>query len=307
MVDPITGNERWAVHARGLRKRYGKVVALAGVDLAVPEGSVVLLAGPNGAGKTTLLKLLLDLLPPDGGEVEVLGRNPSHRGHEVRAGTGFLPEEVAFPFGRMSVQEMIGFHARFRPGWDPEYAQYLANQLELRMDRPWKKLSKGEARRAQLLTALAHRPALLLLDEPTDGLDPLVRERVLALLAEHLVETGATTLYCTHVLHEAQSLADRLLILRAGSVQVDEGIEELRQTHRRVRIRSRAPDTPAPPAPAFVVREEGRSGEEVRWVVRASEADVRGWAEEHACDVAHVEGVSVADTALAYLTDGGDR
>jgi ABC-2 type transport system ATP-binding protein len=185
MVDPMTGNERWAVHARGLRKRYGKVVALAGVDLAVPEGSVVLLAGPNGAGKTTLLKLLLDLLPPDGGEVEVLGRNPSDRGREVRAGTGFLPEEVAFPFGRMSVQEVLGFHARFRPGWDPEYARHLASELDLRMDRPWKKLSKGEARRAQLLTALAHRPPLLLLDEPTDGLDPVVRERVLALLAAY--------------------------------------------------------------------------------------------------------------------------
>jgi ABC-2 type transport system ATP-binding protein len=300
-------NDRWAVRTRGLRKRYGKVVALDGVDLEVPVGSVVLLAGPNGAGKTTLLKLLLDLLPPDGGEMEVLGRSPSKAGARVRAGIGFLPEDAAFPFGRMRVRAVLDFHAHFRPGWDPEYADRLASSLDLRLDRAWKGLSKGEARRAQFVTALAHRPPLLLLDEPTDGLDPVVRERVLSLLAEHLAETGATTLYCTHVLHEAQSIADRLLVLRRGAVQVDDEIDRLRHTHRRVRLRARTPGAGAPEPPGFVVREEGRSGEGVRWVVSAPEAEVRNWADAHSCELTDVEGVSVADTALAYLTEGGVR
>lgn len=308
-------NDRWAVRTRGLRKRYGKVVALDGVDLEVPVGSVVLLAGPNGAGKTTLLKLLLDLLPPDGGEMEVLGRSPSKAGARVRAGVGFLPEQVAFPFAWMKVHEVLAFHARFRPGWDRSYAERLVGTLELQMDRSWKKLSKGEARRAQFVTALAHRPPLLLLDEPTDGLDPLIREQVLSLLAEHLAETGATALYCTHVLHEAQSIADRLLVLSRGTARVDERIEQLQRTHRRVRIRTGTGtgrgrgtgSTGLPEPPEFVVREEGRSGQEVRWVVNAPEAEVRSWAEEHDLRIELTEGISVADTALAYLTDGAPR
>ncbi len=294
-----------AVMTRGLRKQYGKDLALSGVDLDVPEGSVVLVVGPNGAGKTTLLKVLLDLLPSDGGEARVLGRSPTREGERIRAGVGFLPEKMDFPFARMDVRTVLEFHARFRPTWDEGYAAHLAQALDLRMDRAWKKLSKGESRRAQVVAALAHRPPLLLLDEPTDGLDPLIRERVLSLLAEHLAETGATTLYCTHVLHEAQGMADRLLVLRTGTVRLDEGVEELRRTHLRVRLRPTAEGPQTPVRPDFLVREEGRSDSEYRWVVRASDPQVREWAAGSGLEFIDAEAVSVADTALAYLTDGG--
>jgi ABC-2 type transport system ATP-binding protein len=293
-----------AVHARGLRKRFGQEVALAGIDLDIPEGSVVLMVGPNGAGKTTLLRVLLDLLPADAGEVQVLGRSPGHEGPWIRADAGLLPESIHFPFGGMKVEQVLGFHARFRPRWDTGYARRLADALDLRLDRAWKQLSKGEARRAQIVTALAHRPRLLLLDEPTDGLDPVIRERVLSLLAEHLAETGATTLYCTHVLHEAQTLADRLLVLRSGEVRLDRAIDELRRTHRRVRVRVGAQASAAPARPDFVVREEGRTERELRWIVDAPEAELRAWSDQAGVQIEQTEAVSVADTALAYLVGG---
>jgi ABC-2 type transport system ATP-binding protein len=293
-----------AVHARALRKKFGRDVALAGIDLDIPRGSVVLLVGPNGAGKTTLLRVLLDLLPADTGEVQVLGRSPAREGPWIRADAGYLPESMDFPFGGMQVRQVLAFHARFRPHWDIDYARRLADALDLRLDRAWKKLSKGEARRAQIVTALAHRPALLLLDEPTDGLDPVIRERVLSLLAEHLAETGATTLYCPHVLHEAQTLADRLLVLDSGRVRVDRAIEELRRTHRRVRLRVGVDSLAEPARPGFVVREEGRTGRELRWIVDAPEAELQAWSDRAGVQIEHTEAVSVADTALAYLAGG---
>lgn len=292
-----------ALQVRGLQKRYGRDTALDGIDLSVPEGSVVLLVGPNGAGKTTLLKVLMDLLPADEGDVQVLGRIPAREGAHVRAATGFLPESVEFPFARMRVREVLAFHARFRPRWDKTYAGRLADELELRMDVRWKKLSKGQRRRVQLTAALAHRPSLLLLDEPTDGLDPLVRETVLGLLARHLAETGATALYSTHVLHEAQSLADRLLVLKRGRVGVDAPVEELRRSHLRVRVRGPESGTgPDDVAPDFLIRREATLGRDQTWIVRTPEDELRSWARSAGLEVLETERISMADAALAYLT-----
>lgn len=316
-ADPPEGRPL-ALQARGLRKTYGRDVALDGIDLTVPEGSVVLLVGPNGAGKTTLLKLLLDLLPADGGQIEVLGRVPGRDGAHVRAATGFLPESVEFPFGRMRVRQVMAFHARFRPRWDEAYAARLIDILELRMDIRWKKLSKGQRRRVQLAAALAHRPSLLVLDEPTDGLDPLARETVLSLLVEHLADTGATAIYSTHVLHEAQSLADRLLVLKRGKVRVDAHVDELRDSHLRVRLRRPEEDTQSAttgaagpgqplPVPDFVVRQETSAGRDHIWIVRAPEAELRAWAEGVDLELIETERISMADTALGYLTGEGAR
>jgi ABC-2 type transport system ATP-binding protein len=295
MTDPI------AIHARALEKRYGAIEALAGVNLDVPEGSMVLLVGPNGAGKTTLLRLLLDLIPRTAGDLRVLGRDPRTQGPAIRAGVGFLSEAGGFPFGYMKVRDFLRFQSRFRPTWDEAYARRLSELLDLRLDRKWKGLSKGEARRAQVVAALAHRPRLLLLDEATDGLDPFVREQVLGLLAEHLADTGATTLYCTHVIHEVQRLPDRLVALRGGRVQVDESVEVLRETLFRLRFRMPGEGAALPPVPPNRIREEAHAGDARQWILRAPREEILAWASGAGVEVLDVTSVSVADAALAYL------
>jgi len=292
------------IEVEGLRKSYGRTEALSGVDFQIPKGGVALLVGPNGAGKTTLLKVLLDLLPREAGAIRVGSLDPAREGPRIRAVVGFLPEEIRFPFERLRVREVLDLNRRFRPRWDPEYAEELARALELKVDRPWGKLSKGESRRVQLACALAHRPPFLLLDEPTDGLDPLGRERVLGLLAEHLAQSGATAVYCTHVLHEAQALADRLVVLADGRVRLEEDADVLRTNHRRIRFSLR--ESRAPSAP-FLLRDESREGPERRWVVRAQEEEIRTWAESHHLSLIDVEPVSLGDTALAYLAGSGTR
>jgi ABC-2 type transport system ATP-binding protein len=304
--DPRTGAAPPVVQARGLRKHYGRTEALRGIDLELPGGSMTLLAGPNGAGKTTLLRLLLDTLPRSGGELAVLGWDPAREGARVRAGIGFLGERGGFPFDHLRVREYLDLQARFRPRWDPDYAARLARALDLKSAQRWKTLSKGEARRAQVVAALAHRPPLLLLDEPTDGLDPVARETVLGLLAEHLAETGATMLYCTHVLHEVQGLPDRLVVLRKGEVRLHEEVETLHRTLFRVRLAGDPANGQAPARPAHVVREEVRGPGGRRWVMRGTREELQAWAASQSVELAEVTPLPLADAALAYLSTEED-
>ena len=182
----------FAVATHGLSKRYGSETALAGVDLRVPEGAVYILIGSNGAGKSTALKVLMNLERPDAGRAEVFGLDTASRGPEVRAQVGYVPEQHAPGYRWMTCGRLIQHVAAYYPAWDDAYADHLIAVFGVRLQRKVGSLSKGEARRLQLVLALAHRPPLLLLDEPTDGLDPVVRKRTLALLAEHLADTPTT-------------------------------------------------------------------------------------------------------------------
>ncbi len=321
-----------ALHLEDVVKRYPSVVALSGVSFEVPPGSVTLLAGPNGAGKTTLLRILLDLASRQSGRVQVFDLDPVDAQVPVRAATGFLPEELDFPFPMLRVREVLDFQSRFRPTWDPEYAETLATELELPRNQRWRELSKGQRRRVQITAALAHRPPLLLLDEPTDGLDPVGRERVLSLLATHLAETGATALYCTHVVAEAQGLADRLVVLKRGQVRVAESVDTLRRTLFRIEFRGgEAPPTPpggdptpagTGPSPAAtdptpsaaeptlqrtdrtpsLIRREGSQMGSERWVLRGSEEAIRGWATDTGLDLLSLDTLTPAEAVLAYLS-----
>jgi len=174
-----------AVRTQGLTKRFGKVVALDSADLTVPASSIFLLVGPNGAGKTTTTRILLDLARPTSGTVEVLGLDPHAKGAQTRALVGYVPERTDIGYGWMRVDRLLRHHSKFRTTWDAEYARELGDALEIETTKKFGKLSKGNSRRVQLVMALAHKPRLLILDEPTDGLDPLMRERVLGILSAH--------------------------------------------------------------------------------------------------------------------------
>ncbi len=278
MVRGFDGAEL-AVRTRGLAKRYRKKRALAGLALCVPAGSVYVLVGPNGAGKTTTLRLLLGLARPAGGSSRVFGLDSHRRGAEVRAAIGYVPESHKTPYGQMKVGDLLAYLAAYRPTWDAEYAVRLAAELELRNVARYGELSKGEARRVQLVAALAHRPQLLLLDEPTDGLDPVMRDRFQALLADHLAASETTVLLSTHLVQETELLASHLGVLAGGRLRAQVDTAILADRLRRYRAEVPADfggDVPsgdlAGLGPRVLDRRDARG--EIDWVVWGDEEEV---------------------------------
>mgnify|MGYP005850594775 CR=1 FL=1 len=239
-------NDTLAIEVQGLEKWYGRVQALRGVDLAVQRGEVFGFLGPNGAGKTTTIRCLLDLIRPQAGTIRVLGLDPQADPEGVRARVGYLPGELSLePNLRVAgALRYLRDLRRNRVDWN--YVQELARRLELDLSMPIKNLSKGNKQKVGVVQALMARPQLLLLDEPTAGLDPLMQQEVYRLLREARAG-GATIFFSSHVISEVEALAGRVAIIRAGLiVEVAEPARLVDMALRRVRVRFRAPVDPAP-------------------------------------------------------------
>jgi ABC-2 type transport system ATP-binding protein len=225
-----------AVATYEVSKRYGRETALDRVNLRVPDGAVYVLVGANGAGKSTTLKVLMNLERADTGTAEILGLDTVRRGPEARAQVGYVPERPDHGYRWMTCGALLGHVASYYLAWDRAYADRLSLAFGLRLHRKVGTLSKGESRRLQLLLALAHRPPVLLLDEPTDGLDPVVRSRTLSLLAEHLADSPTTVLVATHHVHELESLADHVGVLRSGRLVAQMSRDDLQRAVGRYRV-----------------------------------------------------------------------
>lgn len=235
-----------AVQIRGLRKSYGTVQALQGVDLEVRRGEMYGFLGPNGAGKTTTIRCMLDLIRPQSGTIRVLGMDPQADSVAARARVGYLPGELNFE-ANLKVKHALRYFNDLRghkSDWG--YVRQLAQRLELDLDMPIKNLSKGNKQKVGVVQALMSRPALLLLDEPTSGLDPLMQQEVHRLLKEARAG-GATVFFSSHIISEVEAIAERVGIIRKG-VMVEEaepgqlGSMDLRRVH----VRFIRPSDPTP-------------------------------------------------------------
>ena len=231
--------DEYALVTRGLHKSYGKVRALRGVDLVVRRGEIFGYLGPNGAGKTTTIRCLLDLIRPDEGFLQVLGLDPQADPVAVQAKTGYLPGELQL-YPNMTVEEVLRYFNRLRGNsvdWD--YTRQLSARLQLDLKPAVKNLSHGNKQKIGIVQALMHRPDLLLLDEPTLGLDPLMQQEVLRLLAEAQA-WGATVFFSSHILSEVQAAAERVAIIRKGViVEVAETSSLINRALSRARVRFR--------------------------------------------------------------------
>lgn len=289
-----------AVETRALAKRFGDQVALKDVTLQVPVGAVYLLVGPNGAGKSTTLKVLLDLIRADEGVAEVFGLDSRSRAPQVRANIGYVPERPDWGYGWMRVGRLLEHHALYYPTWDASYAVRLAQKFELRLDRKIGVLSKGQARRVHLILALAHRPPLLLLDEPTDGLDPLMRDETLGVLADHLSESQTTVVLSTHHVEEVERLADHIGVLRNGELRAQMSRDDLDNGLRRYRVE--VPDGWAGVASlSETVLRRVTAPREVQWTVWGLESDVVQKLSSAGGTVREVVPLSLLDATLALL------
>lgn len=215
----------------GLTRRFGAKAALDSVDLTIARGGVYGLVGANGAGKTTLIKHILGLLRAESGSVRVFGKDPVQEPANVLSRIGYLSEENDLP-GWMRVDELIRYSKAFYPRWDDAYAEELRTTFGLDNGTKIRNLSKGQKARAGLVIALAYRPELLLLDEPSSGLDPIVRRDILGAIIRTIADEGRTVLFSSHLLDEVEQVADHVTMIRQGRVLVSAPLAEIKESHR---------------------------------------------------------------------------
>jgi ABC-2 type transport system ATP-binding protein len=217
-------------------RRFGATTALNDVSLSIPRGGVFGLIGGNGAGKTTLLKHLLGLLRPESGTVRVFGLDPVENPVGTLGRIGYLSEERDLP-DWLRVGELLRYTQAFYPNWDEKFAEELRDAFDLNPKSVVKTLSRGQRARAGLLVALAHRPDLLVLDEPSSGLDPVVRRDILGAIIRTIADEGRTVLFSSHLLDEVERVADRVAIIHQGRIVLTSSMEEIKDTHRRLTLR----------------------------------------------------------------------
>jgi ABC-2 type transport system ATP-binding protein len=204
------------------------------LSIEVPKGSIFGLLGQNGAGKTTTIRTMLNLLQPTEGSIAVLGLDSVRESLEVRKRIGYLPEEPTY-YSWMTVDEIVSFNAAFYPTWDHDLAEKLLDDLELPRDKKLKSLSRGMQAKVGLVMALGPRPELLLLDDPTSGLDAVVRREFLEAMIANVQSEGGTVFFSTHLLHEMERVADEVAIIHEGKLRLRGSLESVKLDFKKLR------------------------------------------------------------------------
>jgi len=280
----------------GLTKRF-RGFQLGPLDLTLEPGTVLALVGPNGAGKTTTLNCMAGLLLPDEGGTEVFGAPVHPTRPEYRRDVGYVGEESGF-FQRWTAGRNLDYLAQLLPGWSHDRARRLVERIALPLDTPVNDLSRGNRTKLALVAALAHGPRLLLLDEPTAGLDPVVRAEVLDVLWEITEDGEHAVLYSTHVLSDINRLADELIFLRDGEVVLRTGRDELSESWRRVSFR--LPDEEVE-LPGVVAHRRVRAEHQV--ITKDPETTLQKLSELGA-EAVEVSRMSVDEIAVQILKEG---
>lgn len=265
-----------AIEARGLMRRFGSHVAVSGLDLSIPRGCTYGFIGLNGAGKSTTIRMLTGLLPPSAGQALLMGKDVWKDRVSAVSTLGYVPDRPnIYPW--MRVGQAIEFASALWPSWDHSLAASLLTRYRLRESQKIGKLSKGEGAKLSLLLALSHDPRILILDEPTDGLDVVARddflEEVLESIANH--DRPRTVLISSHSLNDLQRLTDMVGIIHEGSMLLQASTEELVGSTKRLNVLLEQPSTPMPPAPAGTILAR-RRGREAAFTLRPCTREVIG-------------------------------
>ena len=254
-----------AIEIHQLHYRAGRTFEIKDLDLSVPAGAIYGFLGPNGSGKTTTIRLALGLLRPLAGRITVLGDTIPENAPHVLARVGFVPEQPHLD-PVLTVRETLRFQAAFYPAWDWPWAERLLRQFELQEQQPFGRLSKGQKGKLMMLLALAQRPELLVLDEPTDGLDPVVRRDVLSALLDYVSQRRATVFISSHLVHELERFCDWIGVMDNGRLVTEVPMERFKNGIKRLRVAG-APPTAAGAPFMLLAREHANGGAET-WVVR---------------------------------------
>jgi len=276
-----------AIETRGLVKRYGSVDAVNGLNLSVPKGAVYALVGRNGSGKTTTIRMLLDLARPDAGTARVLGMDAHADRVKVLERVGYVSDRPLL--SGWTGEQLVRFNRGFYARWSDELVERYVRVFDIPMKQKFRNLSRGNQTKMWLLLALGQQPDVLVLDEPTAGLDPVVTDQLLRVLVEDVASEGRTVFLSSHHLAEVERIADWVGMIDKGKLLLEAPMEELRAKFRRIQVAGVAEMAPAA---AMRVRRSGGSTEYV----------VRDGAEEFV-DALEREGATVLQSSPMNLSE----
>ncbi|MEM7248355.1 MAG: ABC transporter ATP-binding protein [Acidobacteriota bacterium] len=284
------------IQVQDFSHRYGTTIAVDRLSFEVAPGEVVALLGHNGAGKTTTLTGLAGLRSSQQGTLRVLGLDPWEQGDEVRRRTGYVSEDLSF-HDWMTVGETLWYLEQFHPTWDRQLQHELVTRLELPLDRKIEGLSRGMRSKLALACATAFRPEVLLLDDPTSGIDPIVRREFLAEVIRLAAEGGRAVLFSSHVLDDVARLADRVLFVVGGRKILERSVSDLHENVRRVVLKADG-EVGEPPTETVAWRPDGGT----------VEAIVDGWTsveaawQEGPAVIESVESLSLEDVFVEIVS-----
>jgi ABC-2 type transport system ATP-binding protein len=289
---PVSGGAATVVAVSHLSRSFGARKALSDVTLGVSRGAVFGLVGENGAGKSTLIKHILGLWRAEAGAVRVFGLDPVAEPVAVLRRIGYLSEEPDLP-GWMRVGELLRYTQAFHTHWDTAYAEQLRDQFGLDPDARIRTLSKGQRARLGLIAAEAHRPDLLILDEPSSGLDPIVRRDILEAIIRTVTDEGRTVFFSSHLLDEVERVSDYLAMLHRGTLRFCAPLDEIKTRHRRISLQFERPPA-EPPNVSGAIRVDGAGRE---WTIICDATRV------HSAAMAQHLGATLVDDSAASLDE----
>ncbi len=257
------------IEGRGLIKSFDGFHALDGLTLSAPRGTVYGLVGPNGAGKSTFIRHLAGIYRQDAGELLVDGE-PVFENPSVKRKIAYIPDDIAF-FPQAGIRDMARFARSLYPGFDGDRFEKLSELFGLDTKRPMRRLSKGQQKQAAFQIAMAQRPELLVLDEPVDGLDPVMRRQVWSVLLSDVEQYGTTVLVSSHNLRELEDVCDRVGIMNHGKMLIERSLSELQED--LVKFHLAYPDGGALPEGLTIVHESS-TGRLVQLIMRGRAAEL---------------------------------
>lgn len=254
--------------------RAGKSFELKDISLNVPVGSIYGFLGPNGSGKTTTIRAFMGMLKPDRGTISVFGRPVPREMKQILGRIGYVPERPHV-YPSLTVGEQVKVHASFFENWDPGWCRELMGRLGLGADRKIARMSKGETGKLLLLLALSQRPDLLVLDEPTDGLDPVVRRDVLSAVLDYVSERTATVFISSHLVHELERICDWVGVMDQGRLVAELPMQRFKNGIKRLRIADAPDAVETAPFTLLSRRRDNGVGSLETWIVRDWEPPMR--------------------------------
>jgi ABC-2 type transport system ATP-binding protein len=289
-----------AIRIENLAYRAGRHFAIRDLALTVPRGAVYGFLGPNGSGKTTTIRLLLGMLPAEHGTITVLGHDMPRGAHRALSRVGYVPERMHL-YPMLTVGEAMRYHASFYESWDPAAAEELRRAFGLRDEQLVGRLSKGESGKLMMLLALSTRPELLVLDEPTDGLDPVVRRDVLSAVLEYVSAHDASVLISSHLVHEQERVCDWVGVMDGGRLVAEMRMQEFKSELKVLRITGGSLVHARTPFGIVTRRSRSGNGRDEEWVVRDWREDMSAWFAGHGATLREVVDLDLEETFVETL------